>query len=117
MHELVMRLPEALVEPVSEALVDELGALSVSVEDADAGTAAEHALFGEPGMPPPAQSWARSRVVALFPIQPAAEEAARAQSIVDAFAANPGVGVLQVDGKMVDAPHLKQAKHILSLAD
>lgn len=48
---------------------------------------------------------------------PSAEEAARAQAIVDAFAANPGVGVLQVDGKMVDAPHLKQAKHILSLAD
>lgn len=48
---------------------------------------------------------------------PSTEEAARAQAIVDAFAANPGAGVLQVDGKMVDAPHLKQAKHILSLAD
>ncbi len=48
---------------------------------------------------------------------PSAEEVSRAQAIVDAFAANPGVGVLQVDGKMVDAPHLKQAKHILSLAD
>ena len=48
---------------------------------------------------------------------PSAEEVARAQAIVDAFAANPGVGVLQVDGKMVDAPHLKQAHHILSLAD
>ncbi|HEY0595228.1 CoA ester lyase [Sphingopyxis sp.] len=48
---------------------------------------------------------------------PSAEEAARAQAIVDAFAANPGVGVLQVDGKMVDAPHLKQAKHILALSD
>ncbi len=48
---------------------------------------------------------------------PSADEVARAQAIVDAFAANPGVGVLQVDGKMVDAPHLKQAKHILSLAD
>ena len=48
---------------------------------------------------------------------PAAEEVARAQAIVDAFAANPGVGVLQVDGKMVDAPHLKQAQHLLSLAD
>jgi len=48
---------------------------------------------------------------------PAAEEVARAQAIVDAFAANPDVGVLQVDGKMVDAPHLKQARHILSLAD
>ncbi|MCW5646968.1 MAG: CoA ester lyase [Sphingopyxis sp.] len=48
---------------------------------------------------------------------PGADEVARAQAIVDAFAAQPGVGVLQVDGKMVDAPHLKQAKHILSLAD
>jgi len=48
---------------------------------------------------------------------PSADEVLRAQAIVDAFAANPGVGVLQIDGKMVDAPHLKQAKHILSLAD
>ena len=48
---------------------------------------------------------------------PSADEVARAQAIIDAFAANPGVGVLQVDGKMVDAPHLKQAYHILSLAD
>lgn len=48
---------------------------------------------------------------------PSAEEVHRAQAIVDAFAASPGAGVLQVDGKMVDAPHLKQALHILSLAD
>ena len=48
---------------------------------------------------------------------PSTDEVARAQAIVDAFAANPGVGVLQVDGKMVDAPHVKQAHHILSLAD
>ncbi|MBL0767594.1 CoA ester lyase [Sphingopyxis sp. DHUNG17] len=48
---------------------------------------------------------------------PSVEEVHRAQAIVDAFAASPGAGVLQVDGKMVDAPHLKQALHILSLAD
>jgi citrate lyase subunit beta/citryl-CoA lyase len=48
---------------------------------------------------------------------PTTDETARAQAIVDAFAANPGVGVLQIDGKMVDAPHLKQAKHILALSD
>ncbi|MDK2761986.1 MAG: CoA ester lyase [Sphingopyxis sp.] len=48
---------------------------------------------------------------------PSADEAAQAQTIVDAFAANPDAGVLQIDGKMVDAPHLKQARHILSLAD
>ena len=48
---------------------------------------------------------------------PSAGDVARAQAIVDAFAANPGAGVLQIDGKMIDAPHLKQARHILSLAD
>jgi ribosomal protein L11 methyltransferase len=41
--------------------------LSVSVEDADAQTDAEQALFGEPGMPPPKEGWQRSRVIALFP--------------------------------------------------
>ena len=66
MHELLLSLPEALVEAVSEALVDELDALSVSVADADAGTDAEQALFGEPGMPAPKEGWQRSDVTALF---------------------------------------------------
>ena len=39
MHELVLRLPESLVEAVSQALIDELDALSVAVADGDAGTA------------------------------------------------------------------------------
>lgn len=47
---------------------------------------------------------------------PSAEEVARARAIVEAFASDPGAGVLQVDGKMIDAPHLKQAHHILALA-
>jgi ribosomal protein L11 methyltransferase len=66
MHELVLRVSEALVEPVSDALADELGALAVSVEDADADSAAETALFGEPGMPAPKAGWTRSTVRALF---------------------------------------------------
>jgi ribosomal protein L11 methyltransferase len=76
MHELVLRLPESLVEAVSEALVDELDALSVSVADADAGTDAEQALFGEPGLPAPREGWQRSDVTALFETEPAATEAA-----------------------------------------
>ena len=40
MHELVLRLPQALVEDISDQLMDTLDALSVSVEDADAGTPA-----------------------------------------------------------------------------
>ena len=47
MHELVLRVPQDLVEAVSDQLMDELDALSVSVEDADAGTMAERALFSE----------------------------------------------------------------------
>jgi len=42
--------PEDCVENASDALIDELEALSVSVEDADADSDAEQALFGEPGM-------------------------------------------------------------------
>ena len=37
----------------------------MSVEDADAQTDAEQALFGEPGMPPPKDGWQRSRMLAL----------------------------------------------------
>jgi ribosomal protein L11 methyltransferase len=75
MFELVLNAPQALVEPVSDALMDELGALSVSVEDADADTEAEHALFGEPGMPAPAPGWDRSTLKALFETDVAATEA------------------------------------------
>jgi citrate lyase subunit beta / citryl-CoA lyase len=43
---------------------------------------------------------------------PSPEQLAHARSVVDAFAANPGV--LQLDGKMIDAPHLKAALSILA---
>jgi ribosomal protein L11 methyltransferase len=76
MFELVLRVPEALVEAVSEALADDLEALSVSVEDADAGTDTEQALFGEPGLPAPRPGWAHSTVTALFDNEELATEAA-----------------------------------------
>ena len=76
MFELVLRAPQALVEPVSDALMDELEALSVAVEDADAGTTGEQALFGEPGLPAPAAGWQRSTLTALFDSEAAAERAA-----------------------------------------
>ena len=78
MHELVLRVPQDLVEAVSDQLMDELDALSVSVEDADAGTMAERALFGEPGMAPPAAGWERSTLRALFEQEPKADHAAAA---------------------------------------
>ena len=66
MHELVLHASADLVEPVSEALMSELDALSVSVEDADVDTDAEQALFGEPGLPAPREGWQRSTLRALF---------------------------------------------------
>ena len=76
MFELVLRVPQALVEGVSDALVDEAGALAVSVEDADAGTEAEQAMFGEPGLPAPQPGWDRSTLRALFETEREAEAAA-----------------------------------------
>lgn len=48
---------------------------------------------------------------------PTPEELAEAQAIVDAFAANPGRGALKFAGRMIDAPHLKQARRLLELAE
>jgi len=84
MFELNLLCPEERVETVSDAL-DALEALSVSVEDADAHTDAEQALFGEPGMPPPREGWQRSRITALFPTQEAAEEARQLLQAQDFF--------------------------------
>ena len=76
MVELLLLCPQDEAESVSDALMDELGALSVSVEDADADTEAERALFGEPGMPVARSGWDRSIVKALFDDGDAAQEAA-----------------------------------------
>jgi ribosomal protein L11 methyltransferase len=75
LFELALVCREADVEIVSDALM-EIDALAVSVEDADANTDAEQALFGEPGMPAPAAGWERSVVKALFPSELEATEAA-----------------------------------------
>lgn len=93
--ELVLLVAEAAVEPVSEAL-EALDALSVSVEDADAMTPAEQALFGEPGMPPPKEGWNRSRVVALFGAEAAAREAAELLVLQDFFGDGQVLGVRAV---------------------
>jgi ribosomal protein L11 methylase PrmA len=75
MVELLLHAPQDSVELASDALIEELGALSVSVEDADAGSEAERALFGEPGMPPPG-GWQRSALKALFDDETSARQAA-----------------------------------------
>jgi citrate lyase subunit beta/citryl-CoA lyase len=45
---------------------------------------------------------------------PDAAEVAHAERVVAAFAADPAAGVVAIDGKMIDMPHLKQARRILA---
>jgi ribosomal protein L11 methyltransferase len=95
MFELVLRVPEDGVELVSDAL-ESLDALSVSVEDADAQTPEEQAMFGEPGMPAPKAGWVRSTVVALFATQALADEAAHLLALQDFFDGSEVVGIKPV---------------------
>jgi ribosomal protein L11 methyltransferase len=95
MHELALLCPEDKVETLSEAL-EALDALSVSVEDADAQTDAERALFGEPGMPPPKEGWQRSRMVALFGAEEPARDAANLLAAQDFFAGCELLGIAPV---------------------
>jgi ribosomal protein L11 methyltransferase len=85
MYELILLAPVQEVDTLSEAL-DALDALSVSVEDADAHTPAEQALFGEPGMPPPKAGWERSRIVSLFATEALARDAASVLALQEFFA-------------------------------
>ena len=96
MFELGLVCPEASVTDISEAL-EALDALSVSVEDADAQSEAEQALFGEPGMPPPKEAWQSSKVVALFAKEVAAQDAERLLSVQDFFTNCQSLGVRPVE--------------------
>jgi ribosomal protein L11 methyltransferase len=95
MFEISLMCPQDRVEMVSDAL-DALDALSVSVEDADAQTDAEQALFGEPGMPPPKDGWQRSRIQALFATEALARDAAGVLAVQDFFAGCDLLGVVPV---------------------
>ncbi|KZE17123.1 MULTISPECIES: HpcH/HpaI aldolase/citrate lyase family protein [Sphingomonas] len=92
----------AAIDTVYPAIRDEAGLAAYAARAARDGFTAMMALH-------PAQVAA---INAAF--TPSAEAVERAQVIVDAFAANPEAGVLQVDGRMVDAPHLKQARRVLA---
>ncbi|THU01488.1 50S ribosomal protein L11 methyltransferase [Lampropedia puyangensis] len=85
MFALTILCPQDNVDIVSEAL-EALDALSVSVEDADAQTADEQALFGEPGMEPERLAWNRSVISALFPDQQKAHQAQQILAVQDFYA-------------------------------
>ncbi len=49
--------------------------------------------------------------------RPSSEEVEHARRVVAAFDAQPGAGTVGLDGKMIDIPHLKQARSVLAEAD
>lgn len=96
MFELSLLSPQDRVEEVADAL-EALDALSVSVEDADALTDSEQALFGEPGMVPTTIGWRHSSIKALFASESQATDAAQILRAQDFFAecSEQGITALQ----------------------
>ena len=78
-------------QDLADAL-EECGAVATEISDADAGTEAEQAVFGEPGAD--ADLWARCRVVALFGI-----DADISKAVGEALAAT---GVAEMSGASID---------------
>lgn len=59
MREITLLVSEKATDVLGDALMD-AGALSVSIEDADADTPDEQPLYGEPGMEPAPMAWKNS---------------------------------------------------------
>jgi len=82
MHALTLEVDAVLVDAVCDLLGDDHEALSVSIEDADAGTPAERPVFDEPGGAG-SGGWRRARISALFADEAAATAAAAALAASD----------------------------------
>lgn len=87
-QEIVIEVEQEQAETLSDILM-ELGALSVSVEDADADSPDEQPLFGEPGMEPQQLAWNHSRVIALL-----GEDAPAPTTLLEAASQQLGWGPL-----------------------
>lgn len=48
---------------------------------------------------------------------PTSEEITYARKVIDLFEQNPGLGTIGLEGKMLDMPHLKQARNVIELAE
>ena len=64
MREITLLVSEKATDALGNALMD-AGALSVSIEDADADTPDEQPLYGEPGMEPAPMAWKNSYLKVL----------------------------------------------------
>lgn len=92
MQSLTLLAPAASVDALSDLLSDDLEALAVTVEDADAGEPDEEAVFDEPGVGATG-AWRNARVTALFVD---AEAAVRAAAVLAAGAFGNDVHVSSI---------------------
>jgi citrate lyase subunit beta/citryl-CoA lyase len=83
-------------------------------EEGFADACAQGRAFGFDGktLIHPSQIDAANRIFA-----PSPDEIAEARRILDAFAQNPGKGVLALDGRMIERLHAQEAQRLLALAD
>lgn len=98
-REIVLALPREDALALSDALLD-AGALSASLEDADAGTPAEDPLFDEPGhnpAPDRALGWQRSRVIALVAASDDPAQIVEAARLAAGLSALPDFSVRAVE--------------------
>jgi len=89
--EVTLVTDEASADALADALLA-VGALSVALEDADAESAQESPLFGEPGCDPEHRAWSRSRLRVLLECNPGA-----AQQLIDAACASIGAGLIPAE--------------------
>ena len=94
----------AAIETVYPAIRDDLGLKAYAARGAYDGFTGMMALH-------PAQV---PIINAAF--TPSAEQIQHARAVIDAFAQSPDAGVLLLDGRMIDAPHLLQARKLLARA-
>jgi citrate lyase subunit beta/citryl-CoA lyase len=95
------------VQPVGVVFVDfrDLAGLETEcLRDRRAGFIGKIAIH-------PAQSEVINRA-----FTPSEADVDHARRVVEAFEQNPGVGTIGLDGKMLDMPHLKQARNVLAMA-
>jgi citrate lyase subunit beta/citryl-CoA lyase len=48
---------------------------------------------------------------------PSADEVAHAKKVIDVFERNPGLGTVGLEGRMLDMPHLKQARNMMAIVE
>lgn len=95
LYELTLSANDQSAEALADALV-EAGALSVSVEDANAETPEEQALFGEPGLSPSRHAWTASRLRVLV-------DGDDGESLVAAASASIGIEAPPIEARVAVA--------------